>query len=294
MTSPLAHRYLTQPHEVSIETLALCNAACVFCPYPTLERKGARLHLDAINNLIEQMSTWREPFFVSPFKVNEPLLDVRLQDICEDIIEHCPKATLRLFTNGQPLAGRHIDWISALPVGRVEHLWVSLNSVNPTEYGELMKCSYSIVHDHLHELHARLAQGTFPHPVIVSRVVQGGGSALTPTARLLSERDASFHRDVLTQWPRFQSILIKRDAWLGYVTPSDPRVPNTACGRWFELSITAEGQVVQCCMDGKGEYVYGNCVEQTLLEIYNSPAYRNFRERSTRKGAGSPCAQCSY
>lgn len=290
----LAQRYLNQPHEVSMETLALCNAACTFCPYPTLERKGARLRLDAINDMVEQMSAWTEPFFISPFKVNEPLLDVRLQDICQDIIEKVPNATLRLFTNGQPLTARHLDWIAALPAGRVAHLWISLNSTDPTEYGELMKCSYSIVHNHLHALHARVQRGTFPHPVVISRVVQGDGHALTPTARLLCERDASFHRDVLAQWPRFQSMLIKRDAWLGYVAPSDPRVPNTPCGRWFELSITAEGKVVQCCMDGQGEYVYGDVAQQSLLDIYNSTAYRGFRERASRKTAGAPCAQCSY
>jgi hypothetical protein len=168
-----------------------------------------------------------------------------------------------------------------------------LNSTDPTEYGELMKCSYSMVHDRLHALHARLMKGRFPHPVVVSRVVQGDAHALTPTGRLFNERDVRFHRDVLAQWPAFQSVLIKRDAWLGYVTPSDLRVPNTACGRWFELNITAQGKVVQCCMDGKGEYVYGDCVQQSLLDIYNSADYRAFRDRTSRRGI-EPCQSCSY
>ena len=35
--------YLDYPREVTIETLALCNAACEFCPYPDLERQGTRM-----------------------------------------------------------------------------------------------------------------------------------------------------------------------------------------------------------------------------------------------------------
>jgi MoaA/NifB/PqqE/SkfB family radical SAM enzyme len=32
--------YLDFPAVLGIETLALCNAACDFCPYPGMERKG--------------------------------------------------------------------------------------------------------------------------------------------------------------------------------------------------------------------------------------------------------------
>ncbi len=287
MMGALRQRYAHQPHEVSIETLALCNAACTFCPYPTLERKGARLSDVVLADLLTQMEAWQEPFFISPFKVNEPLLDSRLQGICERITQNIPRARIRLFTNGQPLTSRHLDWIAALPQGRVEHLWISLNSVDPVEYGELMKCSYSIVYDHLHELHARVVKGTFPHPVVVSRVLQ------STHRNTLSVLDVGFHRSVLAQWPRFESVLIKRDGWLGHVAPSDPRVPQGPCGRWFELSITAEGTVVQCCMDGKGEYIYGDVAQQSLLDIYNSPRYRAFRDRTTRQGI-EPCSQCSY
>lgn len=293
MIDTLRQRYMTQPHEVSIETLALCNAACTFCPYPTLERKGARMPDAVIADLLTQMTSWTEPFFISPFKVNEPLLDTRLQGICERIAWEIPKARIRLFTNGHPLTERHLDWIAALPAGHLEHLWISLNSTDPTEYGQLMKCSYSMVHERLHALHARVAKGQFPHPVVVSRVLQGSDTALSPAARVLREADARFHRDVLAQWPRFQSFLIKRDAWLGYVAPSDPRVPNTACSRWFELNITAEGTVVQCCMDGQGDYTYGDVTQQPLLEVYNSAEYRKFRERASRRGI-DPCQTCSY
>jgi sulfatase maturation enzyme AslB (radical SAM superfamily) len=283
--------YARQPREVSIETLALCNAACTFCPYPSLARKGAKMSMDLITHLIGQMRTWTEPFFISPFKVNEPLLDVRLSEICAGIIAEVPAARLRLFTNGQPLTQRHTDWIQGLPVGRLEHLWVSLNSTDAQEYGELMKCSYSIVSQNLDSLHHRVAIGAFRHPVVLSRVVQGNPGE--ETSSVLSDRDLRFHRQCLARWPRFHTQLIKRDAWLGHVQPSDPRVPATVCGRWWELSITAQGKAVLCCMDGKGEYVQGDVTQQSLLDIYNSGHAALRRAAKTREGI-TPCQSCSY
>ncbi len=291
MIDELRARYMTQPREVSIETLALCNAACVFCPYPTLERQGARLSNEVIATLIAEMGDWTEPFFVSPFKVNEPLLDPRLEKLCWTIDTMCLQARLRLFTNGQPLIQRHVEWIANLQ--RVEHLWISLNSTDPQEYGQLMKCSYSIVERNLDELHARVVRGDFPHPVVLSRVVQGNPRGTTPISNALSDGDVLFHRRCLARWPRFSTHLIKRDSWLGYITPGDTHVPRRPCMRWFELSITAEGKAVLCCMDGTGEYPQGDVAAQSLREIYNNPFLTACRKASVRQGI-EPCQTCSY
>lgn len=283
MLDLLHARYLRQPREVSIETLALCNAACTFCPYPTLERQGVALERAIITRLIDEMSGWETPFFVSPFKVNEPLLDDRLPEICADIITRCPKAKLRLFTNGTPLVSRQVDWIERLPLGRLEHLWISLNSTDPDEYAELMKLSYASITKRLNELHARVAAGTFRHPVIVSRVMADDG-----------RKNWRFANDVRKHWPLFQTFLIKRDGWLGYVEPTSPEIPQAPCGRWFELSITAEGKAALCCMDGTGEYSIGSILNSSLLEIYNQPHLIERRKSAlTRKGI-EPCQRCTY
>jgi len=286
MITELRRHYMTQPHEVSIETLAVCNAACTFCPYPTLERQGVCLDTAVMAVLVEQMSHWTHPFFISPFKVNEPLLDSRLNHFCLLIEAAVPQARLRLFTNGQPLTMYHVEWIANLK--RVEHLWISLNSTDPYEYESLMKCKYAIVMRNLDALHAAVVKKEFTHPVVLSRVLQGGSNG-----QLLGDADCLFHREVLQRWPLFQTHLIKRDSWLGYVAPGDARVPRSPCARWFELSITAEGKAVLCCMDGKGEYEQGDVSTQSLLEIYNNPFLTKCRQAATRQGI-EPCQGCSY
>lgn len=277
----LRDHYASQPFEVSVETLAVCNATCGFCPYPTLERIGARLSTELITHFIGQMKSWSEPFYFSPFKVNEPLLDVRMPDICLAIEQELPAARIRLFTNAAPLTAIALEWIGALK--SLDGLWVSLNSCDAAEYATLMKLPYARTAGRLDELHHQIVAGIFPHSVTVSRVAQDD-----------AQKNMDFMRSVARRWPRFQPILIKRDGWLGYVEPSNTKIPRSPCGRWWELNITAEAKAVLCCMDGKGEYVLGDCAQHSLLEIYNQPHLQARRRQAQDRSGIDPCQRCTY
>ena len=269
----LRTHYGAQPHEVALETLALCNARCTFCPYPGIERQGARLPDEVIARLVDEMATFALPFYFSPFKVNEPFLDKRLLPLCRAMNEKVPKAVLRLFTNGSALTDRHIDELARL--SNVAHLWVSLNTHRPVEYESLMGLDFERTARRLDALHAR----PFPHPVVVSRVGP----------------DADFGRYVAWRWPKFRPSIIERDAWIDFTATDDPAVPDRPCGRWWELSITATGKASLCCMDGEARYGFGDVNTQTLREIYNHPTLRAWREGAiSRMAAGLPCARCSY
>lgn len=268
----LRERYLYQPKEVSLETLALCNAACTFCPYPTLERKGTKMPDELIERLVGEMASFEVPFYLSPFKVNEPLLDARLLPLCRMVNDAVPLARLRLFTNGSPLTTEKAEQIGALK--NVEHLWISLNEHDPQKYEALMALNFERTAKRLDALHDM----EFPHPVVISKVGP----------------DEGFTDYVRKRWPKFKPMLIKRDAWLGYVDPQYPGIPDTPCGRWFELSVMASGKVSLCCMDGTGEYAIGDVNESTLLDIYSAPHWRERREHLISRRSIEPCSRCSY
>lgn len=270
-------QYLDQPSEVSIETRAVCNARCTFCPYPTLTRKGAELPDVLIHNLIDEMSSFTQPFAFSPFKVNEPFLDVRLISFLLTFEQKCKQGRLRLFTNGSPLTRKLADEIAALK--RVEHLWISLNSCDPQEYESIMGIAFERTALKLDFLHA----SEFPHPVVLSKVADDD-----------RERNMHFMRACMTRWPRFTCRLIKRDGWLGYVEPGSTLIPDQPCSRWFELSVMATGEVALCCMDGTGEFSIGNVWDHSLLEIYNSPYWRSHRTALVSRKYYDPCKRCTY
>lgn len=275
----MQEQFMDYPMEVSVETMALCNARCTFCPYPTIDRKGEKMPDDLLNKLVDEMISWDREVYFSPFKLNEPLLDKRTLPLCSRIDAASDKMVMRIFTNGSALTPENIEGIAKLR--RVSYLWVSLNSHIAEEYEKLMGLKFEKTEknlDYLHELN-------FPHEVMLSTV----GWPNEP-----------FRRYCFDRWPKFQSIAIKKDAWLGYTEAQITAVPDTACSRWFELSVTARGTVSHCCMhDGVDEtYNIGDVNRQTLYEVYNAPRWKDRREqlvsRRSLDMATSPCASCTY
>ena len=264
---------LDYPIEVSIESLALCNARCTFCPYPTLARKGERMPDELLDRLIGEMVSWQRPLYFSPFKVNEPLLDKRTIPICERLNRESPEMVLRIFTNGAALTPEKIEQIAGLK--RVAHLWVSLNSHIPEEYERVMGMDFERTAKRLDYLHSQ----PFPHNVVLSTV---------------GYPNEAFRFYCWQRWPRFESVAIKRDAWLGYVDAQKKEVPDTPCSRWFELSIMANGVVSLCCMDSEGKFAIGDINEQTMLDVYNAPHWRARRENLVSRKTIHPCKTCSY
>lgn len=277
--------YGSQPHEVSIETQALCNARCTFCPYPTLERKGTKMSDEMLGKLMDEFAGFKLPFYFSPFKVNEPFLDKRLIPLCEEFNRRVPDGVLRLFSNGSALTDKHIEGVARLK--RVRHLWISLNEINADAYEATMGLNFEITAKRLDSLHRAAVGWKFMHEVVVSRV---GGS---------TEERQDFVLYVHDRWPKFKASIIKRDAWIDFTSPDDPEVPDTPCTRWWELNITADGIVRHCCMDDGADdrWIVGDLKTQTMLEVYNSPRWRDRREALvSRKQLDdtSPCARCSY
>jgi MoaA/NifB/PqqE/SkfB family radical SAM enzyme len=266
--------YMDYPIEVSVETLALCNARCTFCPYPTIDRKGERMPDELLNRLVDEMISWDREMYFSPFKLSEPLLDKRVFPLCERINAASEKIVLRMFTNGSALTPGNIEGIAKLE--RVAQLWISLNSHIPEEYEALMGLKFERTAKNLDYLHGI----DFPHAVMLSTV---------------GYPNEDFRRYCFERWPKFESMAIKKDAWLGFTEAQVQQVPDTACSRWFELSIMSNGIASRCCMDSEGKHAIGDTNTHTLKEIYNAPLWRDRREKMiSRRDLSDVCATCTY
>lgn len=271
-------QFMDYPMEVSVESQTVCNAACTFCPYPILERKGNKMPTELLNKLADEVISWNRPVYFSPFKLSDPLLDNRLIPLMQRINAESEHVVLRIFTNGSALTPSKIAEIAGLK--RLAHLWVSLNSHIPEEYEKLMGLKFERVAKNLDYLHTL----NFPHQVVLSCV---------------GYPNEDFRRYCFERWPKFASFAIKKDAWLGFTDAQVKEVPDTGCSRWFELSVQSTGEVAHCCMhDGQDKtYNIGDIREQTLLEVYNSPRWKDRRvSLLSRKqlDQSSPCAQCTY
>jgi hypothetical protein len=256
----LARRASSQidfPAHVHLETLAVCNAACNFCPYPTLDRKGVRMDDALIAKVVDDLADIPRlhPFQLSPFKVNEPFLDVRLFDLLALFNERLPNASLTLTTNASPLTEKSLVQLNG--VKNLGYLWVSVNDHREVEYEAAMQLPFKRTLERLQMLHAAKAEGRLTTRVVISRV--GDGTA----------DDLAFRAWVSQTWPLFESSIFARGQWIGQVTGAGAAPPDVGCQRWFDISITATGVVAHCCMDGKAEFPIGDVRHEHVLDIYN-------------------------
>jgi hypothetical protein len=274
--------YLNFPAHVHLETNALCNAACNFCPYPTLERRGAKMPDALINKIIEDLRGIPSSleFQLSPFKVNEPFLDTRLFSILAQINERLPNAELTLTTNASALTAKQLARLS--DVRNLRYLWISMNDHREAEYEATMQLPYRRTLERLRMIHEACASKRLGLRIVMSRVGDASGA------------DVEFVRWVQREFPLFEASVFQRGNWLSQVdTPTSP-APRVGCVRWFDLSITATGIVAHCCMDGAAKYPIGDVSRQNVLEVYNAPAYRRLREHTMFRQDAEPCNRCSF
>jgi hypothetical protein len=280
----LRELYLDWPVFVHMETIALCNAACDFCPYPSLERKGERMPDELIEKIIRDLSDIPPDvrFQLAPYKVSEPFLEPRLFEILELVNARLPNADISMISNASPLTEKKIDQLCA--VRNVSYLTISLNYDNAEEYESVMKLPFDRTLRRLDVLHQRKVSGDIPFPVRLSRV---SDSLLT---------DTRFYRWAQSKYPAFVTGIIPRNDWLGEMALGDaPEIPDVSCHRWFDMSITVTGKVAMCCMDGSVRYPKGDVTTSHVLEIYNQPHLRRLREQLiSRRVAADPCNRCTY
>jgi hypothetical protein len=281
----LAEGYLDYPVFVHLETLAVCNAACDFCPYIALARKGTRMPDALIEKVIDDLTAIPPdlPFQLAPYKVSDPFLEPRLFDIMELAAARLPGMGISLITNGTALVERQVERLVKQP--RVRYVNVSLNYDNAEEYEAVMHLPFERTLSRLDALHKRKAAGGIPFPVHVTRVSTDRSS------------DRRFVAWASARYPAFPALIIPRNDWIGEVVTegSVTQVLDAPCHRWFDLSITATGIVAMCCMDGHSQYPKGDVNTQNALEIYNQPQLRELRQTLiSRRHAGSPCDRCTY
>lgn len=275
--------YLDYPAHVHLETYALCNAACSFCPYPGLERKGTRMPDRLIEKIVDDLTgipAFLE-FQISPFKVNEPFLDTRLFAILALINRRLPQAWLTLTTNGSPVTEEILERLAR--VQRLRYLWISVNESTGEAYERTMGLPFDRTCARLERIHAWKASGRLQTTVVLSRVASRKAA------------DVAFEEWVRARFPAFHCSLFGRGDWLGQVAARavEP-IPDAGCLRWFELSVTATGAVAHCCMDGEAHYSIGDVNTNHALDIYNAPGYRRLRETARTRRDASPCRGCAF
>jgi MoaA/NifB/PqqE/SkfB family radical SAM enzyme len=216
---------------------------------------------------------------ISPYLMNESLLDKRLPELIAYARRRCPQSWLAINTNG--------DALSETLIGRLFAAGLNCMDVNaydnPAQYAAYV---------------ALAARAAAQYPGITCTT-----GYLDPTFNSddLSRDTKILHCRDMTDWEtRFRNKLDVADLInrAGNV-PEAPRLPEPlplGCERPFQqMYINYRGEAVLCCNDWRFEVVLGDTATSSLLEIWTNGKYRAYRDQLGRQNRHMPlCDACDY
>ncbi|MEZ0375341.1 MAG: radical SAM protein, partial [Candidatus Sericytochromatia bacterium] len=165
--------YLNYPQLVHLESQALCPAACSFCAYPVLRRKGTRMDDALVDKIMTDLEDIPKsiPFNLIPFKVSEPFMEPRLMSMLKRANERLPNAQLSLHTSAAPLTEAKLLALNELQ--NFHHLAISVHDPRPEVYTRLMQLPWERTWERLQMVHRHKAAGRLNFPVHLARVGDG-------------------------------------------------------------------------------------------------------------------------
>lgn len=267
------------PRLVSVETTNHCNAKCSFCPNNALARDKGAMEQALFEKIIEDCRAFPLEA-IEPFLQGDPFVDPQIIARLEHIRRRLPKAKLRLYTNGYGMIPKRIDELVGLGI---DHIYVSINTLDPEKYRQVMGI----------KLERTLRNLEY----------------LTDTSR----RDRVARQFTFRMTRLLDTTLAEQDAFLAYAKKHGARpmivglfnykgdiqsnlpVPRYGCEHVNRLDILASGKVTLCCMDHNGEHAWGDVGTDSVLDVYRGKIGRMYRDkhRSGQRREVPPCDTCN-
>jgi hypothetical protein len=264
---------------IQIQTVSWCNRSCNFCPSGKFPVAKTFMPLEVYHRIIDQLAALHYTGRISPYLMNESLLDKRLPELIQYARQQCPESWLAINTNG--------DALSAPLLHRLFD--AGLNCLDVNAYDDLPQ----------YERYVALAQQVTAQRQDIS--LRSGyldplfnGDNLPRHMKILHCRD-------MTDWEkRFQH----KQATLG-LTNRSGNVPGArqlpaplalGCPRPFQqMYVNHRGEAVLCCNDWRFEVIMGDTATETLAAIWHNERYQTYRHHLQRLNRSLPlCVTCDY
>ena len=267
------------PRLVCIETTNHCNALCSFCPNNALSRSKTHMSDDLFEKIVEDCREFPLEA-VEPFMQGEPFADPKIIPRMEHIRRRLPDTKLRVYSNGNALTPKRIDQLIGLGI---DHLYISVNTLDEDKYKDLMGLRLKKTLDNLEYL---------TDPVRKKKVANDMTFRMTRLENTTLEDQDNF-LDYCKQ-RKVRPFIVGLFNYKGDIGTDLP-APNYPCEHITRLDILASGKVTLCCQDQDGEYSWGDVNQQSVLEVYRGKVATWYREmhRTGRRAEADPCGTCN-
>ncbi len=286
-----------RPLRVSLETITVCNAKCVFCAYRKTKRKKSVMTMDLFERICADFASLGGGFMGFSPLLSDPLVDPRIFDRIRHARDRHPGIKLNLFTNGILLERLSDDHLTLL-VDALDHMDISLGGVTREDYQAMFGV----------DRFDRLWRGLERLSEVKNR--RGRGARLKlhfRTHRKEAVAASEGYRALIHMGFEVAEMLDRFANWTGIVTAADipagaelMETDNSAKRKpclppFTYLNILADGRALGCmCMDWQEQSVIGNVNDSSLAEVWTGEAARRFRFSFPEAAIHPLCRHCSY
>jgi len=277
---------------VQIQTQSGCDGRCVFCPNEaTLKSKTlahGRMNPALYRKIIDDLAQLA-PRRVSPYLMNEPLLDDRLPEFIRYATDRIPETTTLITSNGTHLTEK---MGLALIESGLRRLKVSLQSLDAKTNQELMGASVD--------------SGAVVQNILAFKKLIEAKRAKHLDLRvsmIVTKLNENEIREARRFWRR-HGIRLVTSALENRGGNIDAQALNPhgmvdfyrACPRPSrEMCVLWNGDVVLCCVDWWRTTILGNLKEQSVLDVWRGKKVQAIRQALRDNDPGAMpkiCAKC--
>jgi MoaA/NifB/PqqE/SkfB family radical SAM enzyme len=278
----LRHRLLDRrrpvpqgPRHVQIQTVSGCNGDCVFCP----NRKtaidipmGPLMDMDLFRRIVDQIVAMPSLRRISPYLMNEPMLDKHLPERVRYIADRKPdRVKIKINSHGNACTEAMARGLLDAGLSQCNF---SVQGIDPEEYRRTMGLNFERTVENIERMVRLRDEGDY-HTNI--RVVMLDTAMTHPHLEEIRafwrERGVKININQLEN--RGRSARIQSDEIAVHALQT-----YHWCNRLFDqVYILFDGRMVMCCADWEQTGVMGDASRDSLAEIWHGERYRDFRRR---------------
>ncbi|NWF39541.1 radical SAM protein [Mariprofundus sp. NF] len=281
------HYRTEEPHIHQIEPTNRCPYTCVMCPRnDNMTRKQGNMEMGLFRKIIDEASTYSEKVRekeIELFHFGESLFHPQLAEM----VAYSSSAGLRPTLSINPAdlnSGMIDDLLKSAPYKII----ISLDSMTDKRYRAIRG------------EHAEIDRAVENTELLLQRHQQLESNTIISIRMIVMNLNEDEVEDFRNFWQERGGVVELRDffPWsknelqeLGRVEKYPAYMPCPF--PWQYLVAQWNGDVVACCRDYNGLLKLGNVADSTLKEIWNGPAYTEFRRKmASGRGLTSFCEEC--
>lgn len=255
---------------VYFELRTRCNSQCSFCMASILtdSREDETMSLDLykkiINDLAEKDFNGTIGFYVN----NEPLLVKNLDQYITIARSALPDACLRILTNGLKL--------------------------NPKNGTMLLECGINEIEVNVYQssIKSKIPRGIY---LFENEVIQ----PLVKKHNVRAQNTFKYKNNTVKYYKilrQINEILTTRGGSAPNTLVSKKKYDGFCSYPFWQLNITADGRVAQCCADFYFESSNLNCKDRNIYEIWNSDFFQSLRSDLLQgnRSNNNLCKECDF